>query len=293
MRPPRPLSTTMVRRLIRRLDTLLEGTERVKPLAVDFSRCRVARWKRGRGGEGYLVPVLHPHTPDPSWLVALDDIISLLHRNTSSFLAGAPCHDILLWGDRGCGKSTLVKSLLHTFDGTPLRMIEVGRGDLQYLNDIDGIVRDSGYRFILYCDDLSFGPAEEGYRELKRVLDGGVDERSGNIVIYATSNRRHLLPEYWSENSGDVEIHANEAVAEKLALSDRFGLSIQVPSHGQDHYLAMVRSHLMLLGIDPDSFDYRTPALQWARLKGNQSGRTARQFAIDHAGGISDPCRRG
>jgi len=279
--------------VIRRLDTRLQTAEEPQSCRVDFARCRVARWKKTPGGGGGLVPVLHPHIPDPSILVGLDAIIATLHRNTASFLAGGACHDILLWGDRGSGKSTLIKSLLHTFAHTPLRMIEVGRGDLEHLNDIDLMVRDSDHHFIVYCDDLSFGPTEEGYRELKRVLDGGVEERSARIVIYATSNRRHLLPEYWSENSGDAEIHAGEAVAEKLALSDRFGLSIPVPSAGEEEYLAMVRSHLMHLGIDPDTVDYRTPALRWARLRGNLSGRTARHFAIDHAGGISDLSRRG
>lgn len=260
---------------------------------IDFSKTAVARWRRLSPGEGRLEPVWHPHLPDPGILVGLDAIIRVLERNTAAFLAGMPCHDILLWGDRGSGKSTLIKSLLRIFPNSTLRLIEVGRSELGDLNLITSQVRDTGYRFILYCDDLAFGANEESYRQLKSIVDGGVEERGDNIVIYATSNRRHLLPEYWSENSGESEIHAAEAIAEKLALSDRFGLSLQVPSCSQEQYLEIVRRHLSLLGIDPDSFDYRSRALRWAMMKGNRSGRTARQYAIDHAGGISDLSREG
>lgn len=260
---------------------------------IDFATCLVARWKRLSPGSGRLEPVHHPHLPDPGVLVGLDGIIRTLQRNTAAFLAGMPHHDILLWGDRGSGKSTIIKSMLRLFPDTPLRMIEVGRGELDDLNLITAEVRDTGFHFILYCDDLSFGANEETFRQLKSILDGGVEERGDNIVIYATSNRRHLLPEYWGENSGESEIHASEALAEKLALSDRFGLSLQVPSCSQDQYLEIARRHLSLLGIDPDSFDYRSRALRWAMMKGNRSGRTARQFAVDHAGGISDLSREG
>jgi predicted AAA+ superfamily ATPase len=214
---------------LEKIGNLLEKlVDRFAPGIVDlpdFNTYLAFRWEK-EGSAGKLQPISHPHLFDLSDLVGIERIQREVMRNTSQFVAGLPANNVLLWGERGCGKSSLVKGLLQPFSGQGLRMVELKRWDIMSLPSIISLLRDQPFRFILYCDDLSFDEGEGDFRALKTLLDGDIEERPSNILIYATSNRRHLMPERLEDNSGDGEIHPDEAVGEKLALSDRFGISL-------------------------------------------------------------------
>ena len=207
-------------------------------------------------------------------------------RNTERFVNGHPANNILLWGSRGTGKSSLVKALLHLYAERGLRLIEVDKEDLLQLPVILDQVHQRPERFILFSDDLSFEAGEPGYKQLKAALEGSLSGLPENVLIYATSNRRHLLPEYFSENREttivDGEIHLGDAVEEKISLSERFGLWISFYPFSQDEYLAIVEHWLQQSGQEM-SEETRLLALQWATRRGSRSGRVARQFAIDLA----------
>lgn len=270
---------------------LLDRLERFLPVAGDDDALEDAiawRWRR-RGDSGYLQAITRFNP------VRLDDLLhierqkELLARNTRQFLAGLPANNALLWGPRGTGKSSLVKALLNDYAPQGLRLIEVDRLDLVHLPDIIDRLHDSRGRYVIYCDDLSFDENDATYRALKTVLDGSVLDTPENIVIYATSNRRHLMPEYQSDNQGvrviDGELHQTEAVEEKISLSERFGLWLSFHPLNQDKYLDIVVHWLGALGVgDSDPAAVRHAALQWALLHGSRSGRTAYQFARDWAG---------
>lgn len=270
---------------------LLDRLERFLPVAGDDDALDDAiawRWRR-RGDSGYLQAITRFNP------VRLDDLLhierqkDLLARNTRQFLAGLPANNALLWGPRGTGKSSLVKALLNDYAPQGLRLIEVDRLDLVHLPDIIDRLHDSRDRYVIYCDDLSFDENDATYRALKTVLDGSVLDTPENIVIYATSNRRHLMPEYQSDNQGvrviDGELHQTEAVEEKISLSERFGLWLSFHPLNQDKYLDIVVHWLAALGVgDSDPAAVRHAALQWALLHGSRSGRTAYQFARDWAG---------
>ncbi|MDT0619445.1 ATP-binding protein [Salinisphaera sp. P385] len=212
-----------------------------------------------------------------------------LVANTRQFLNGKPANNALLWGARGTGKSSLIRALLHEFADRGLRLVQVDARDLVDLPDIAPLLSDRPERFIIFCDDLSFGDDDPGYKALKSMLDGSLLAPPDNLLIYATSNRRHLLPEYLDENrqacNVDGEIHHGDAVEEKLSLSERFGLWLSFYPFDQDAYLAIVRSHLDRLGqaVDGDA-SFRRAALQWALARGVRSGRAARQFALHWLG---------
>ena len=270
-----------------RLFTRVEGAlDTVAPPAPDnslFSRYLAFRWeKQGHGGR--VVPVEHPH------LVELDDILGVdlakeeLIRNTAQFVAGKPANNVLLWGERGNGKSSCVKGLLKKFATHGLRLIEVQRWDLLSLPAIIRPLRGVPLRFILFCDDLSFGEGEADYRGLKALLEGGVEARPDNMLIYATSNRRHLMPEPMADNVGSAEIHPEEAVSEKLSLSDRFGLTLGFTTFDEETYLGIVEHYASLLSIPMEREALRREALLWALYSGRRSGRAARQFVDDLAG---------
>ncbi len=241
------------------------------------------RWEK-RGRAGRIVPVLHPSFVDLSDLVGIDDVKVDLVRNTAQFVAGHPANNVLIWGERGNGKSSCIKALLGIFGPRGLRLVEVQRWDLLSLPEIVNALRASPRRFILFCDDLSFGEGEVHFRELKTLLDGGLEERPDNVLIYATSNRRHLMPEPMADNTGDMEIHPDEAISEKLSLSDRFGLTLGIAKFNQQTYLAIVDHYAgrMNVACPPDLL--HAEAIQWSLDNGRRTGRTARQFVDDLAG---------
>jgi predicted AAA+ superfamily ATPase len=284
--------------LLQRAQALLERVERLLPPELpepDFAGTVAFRW-RTRGGRGYLQPVAHPHVIRLEDLQDIDRQRDLVHRNTLQFVRGMPANNVLLTGARGTGKSSLVKALLHRYSGQGLRVIELDKQDLMHLPDVVDAVAGQTYRFILFCDDLSFNADEPGYKTLKAVLDGSVSAPPENVLIYATSNRRHLMPEYMQENLETrhlgEEIHPGESVEEKISLSERFGLWVSFYPFNQDEYLDIVRHWLRSLGVTQvDSEDVRREALQWALQRGSRSGRVAWHFARDWAGrhGVSEP----
>jgi len=267
-----------------RVELLLERTVPVhEPEHTDFAASWAFRWLK-TGETGRIVPVVHPHLFDLDDLVGVDHAKEELVRNTAQFVAGAPANNVLLWGERGNGKSSCVKGLLRLFAPLGLRLIEIQRWDLLSLSAIAGQLRHQPFRFILFCDDLSFGEGESDYRALKTLLDGGIEERPENVLIYATSNRRHLMPEPMADNIGGTEIHPEEAVSEKLALSDRFGLTIGFTTFDQETYLAIVKNYAERLHLPIGWEELRREAILWALYGGRRSGRAARQFIDDLRG---------
>jgi predicted AAA+ superfamily ATPase len=274
----------------KRLENLLtrvEGlVERFAPESVNdpelFRRHQAFRWQRNGSG-GQLVAVANPHLVDLEDLVGIDQIIGELVRNTAQFVAGYPANNVLLWGDRGTGKSSCVKGLLKPYGEQGLRLIEIQRGDLLCLPAIINLIRNLSYRVILFCDDLSFAEGDASYQELKTLLDGGIEERPANMLIYATSNRRHLMPERMEDNR-NVEIHPEEAVSDKLSLADRFGINLGFYAFDQDTYLAIVEHYAGRRKIPLEVDALRREALLWAMSKGQRSGRSARQFIDDLSG---------
>jgi predicted AAA+ superfamily ATPase len=213
-----------------------------------------------------------------------------IRRNTEQFVRGATANNVLLTGARGTGKSSMIRACLHTYAAQGLRLIEVDKSDLVDLQDIVELVAQRPEKFIVFCDDLSFDEGEPGYKALKSVLDGSVAAATANVLIYATSNRRHLLPEYMSENltythTEDGEVHPGEVVEEKISLSERFGLWVSFYPFSQDEYLHIAAQWLMVLGVDAGEIEgARAEALLWALERGSRSGRVAWQFARDFAG---------
>lgn len=272
-------------RLLEMLERLVDRVSPPPPAHADFCRHLAFRWERDERA-GFLAPVIHPHLFNLDDLVGIDDIRDEVLRNTAQFVAGLPANNVLLWGERGCGKSSLVKGLLKPFAAQGLRMIELKRWDIMSLPAITALLRDQPYHFILFCDDLSFDEGEGDFRALKTLLDGDIEERPANVLIYATSNRRHLMPERMEDNTGGGEIHPEEAAGEKLALSDRFGLSLGFYCLDQDEYLAVVRRYAQQRKLDLDDEVLRDKALKWSGSAGRRNGRTARQFIDDLVGRI-------
>lgn len=270
--------------ILDKLERVLDQFSPVENSASDFEKHLAFRWERVGENGGRLAPVTHPHLFDLDELVGIDDIRAEVIRNTDQFVNGFPANNVLLWGERGCGKSSLVKGLLKPFYRQGLRIVELKRWDLMSLPLIMALLREVPKRFILFCDDLSFDEGEGDFRALKTLLDGDIEERPENILIYATSNRRHLMPERMSANSGDLEIHPEEAVGEKLALSDRFGLSLGFYCFDQNEYLAVVRDYAARRKLALPDDELRVQALQWAGLTARRSGRSARQFIDDLEG---------
>ncbi|HMV18545.1 MAG TPA: ATP-binding protein [Zoogloea sp.] len=266
----------------------LEGLLPAAPTAPDWHAAVAFRWRRSRSA-ATLQPVLRPHAIRLDDLQDIDDKKARIVANTRQFLAGKRANNVLLTGARGTGKSSLVKAVLNEFADAGLRLIEVDKDDLIDLPDIVELVQGRPERFILFTDDLSFEDGEPAYKALKSVLDGSVAAVPDNVLIYATSNRRHLMPEYFAENAAtkhkDGEVHPAEAVEEKISLSERFGLWISFYPFSQDEYLAVVNHWLREFGVPAEAVaDARGEALQWALLRGSRSGRVAWQFARDYAG---------
>jgi len=281
--------------LIARAESVLARVEAMLPPIVpdpDWSRVTAARWRK-QAGRSWLQGIAHPHAIRLDDLVAVDEQKRAIDRNTKHFVAGLPANNVLLTGSRGTGKSSLVKAMLARYAAKGLRLIEVDKSDLVDLPDIADAVEGRSERFIVFCDDLTFDAGEPGYKALKVMLDGTIAAASANMLIYATSNRRHLLPEYFSENLetkhiGD-EVHPGESVEEKISLSERFGLWISFYPFSQDDYLAAVGSWLAAFGVAPpksarDTEARTRDALQYALQRGSRSGRVAWQFARGYAG---------
>ncbi len=280
-------------RLLERAEQLINRIEAVlpKPLGEpDWSASVAFRYRKRSGGHGQLEPVRHVAPMRLSDLQEIGDQKAKIQRNTLQFVQGMPANNVLLTGARGTGKSSLVKACLHEYASDGLRLIEVDKADLVDLPDIVDLVADRPERFIVFCDDLSFEDGESGYKALKSVLDGSVSAAGDNVLIYATSNRRHLLPEYMKENltythTADGEVHPGEVIEEKISLSERFGLWVSFYPFSQDEYLTIVAQWLSGFGVAASAIEQARPkALVWALERGSRSGRVAYQFARDFAG---------
>lgn len=284
------MSSLDLTRLVERAERVLQQLEAwlpPAPPAIDWS-AHAFRWRK-RGAQGWLDAVRHVSTITTDDLQHVDRQKAIIDRNTVQFLRARPANNVLMTGARGTGKSSLVKAMLGAYGAQGLRVIEVDKSDLGDLADIVALVAARPERFIVFCDDLSFEEGEAGYKALKSVLDGSVSASGENVLVYATSNRRHLMPEYMSENlqaqhQPDGEIHPGETVEEKISLSERFGIWLSFYPFKQDDYLDIVHHWLRTLKCGQDAIDAcRLPALQWALERGSRSGRVAQQFARDWA----------
>lgn len=278
--------------LISRAEALITRLETALPHglpAPDWAASTAFRYRK-RGNSCALEPVRHVAPIRLSSLVEVEPQKERLLRNTEQFVNGRAANNVLLTGARGTGKSSLIKACLNEFSAQGLRLIEVDKADLVDLPDIIDLVAARPERFIVFCDDLSFDEGEAGYKALKSILDGSVAQASDNVLIYATSNRRHLLPEYMKENlsythTEDGEVHPGEVIEEKISLSERFGLWVSFYPFTQDEYLAIVAQWLRGHGVSEDAIAAaRQESLVWALERGSRSGRVAFQFARDYAG---------
>ena len=291
-RPSQALLPDALLEQLRRLMTHLEG---LMPAVQqpDWDASVAFRWRRREsalGVQAWLSPVKQRSSLSLDDLQNIDEQKHILVRNTQQFVEGRSANNALLTGSRGTGKSSMIKALLNAFHDKGLRVIEVDKDDLVDLTDIVDLLAPRPERFIIFCDDLSFEAGEAGYKALKTVLDGSIATQSENVLIYATSNRRHLMPEYMRENldtryTADGEIHPGETVEEKISLSERFGLWIPFYPFTQDHYLLVVAHWMRELGADdPQIEQARGDALRFALERGSRSGRVAWQFAKDWTG---------
>ena len=280
-------------RLIVRAEALISRIESVLPqplTAPDWSASIAYRYRKRSSGHGSLEPVKHIGHMALNDLKEIEDQKERVKRNTEQFVNGKPANNMLLTGARGTGKSSLIKACLNEYSPRGLRLIEVDKADLTDLPDLVDVVSDRPEKFIVFCDDLSFEEGEPGYKALKSILDGSIAAATPNVLIYATSNRRHLLPEYMTENltythTEDGEVHPGEVVEEKISLSERFGLWVSFYPFSQDEYLTIVGQWLSSFGVDQAAIETARPAsLVWALERGSRSGRVAYQFARDYSG---------
>lgn len=288
----------LLRQLLQRADALLAHLQQVQSVGTltppDWAASVAFRYRRSRTGAAQLVPVAHVAPIALPDLQEIDDQKEKIQRNTQHFMRGLPANNVLLTGARGTGKSSLIKACLHAYSDQGLRLIEVDKDDLVDLPDIIDLVANRSEKFIVYCDDLSFEDGDPAYKALKSILDGSVAASGANVLVYATSNRRHLLPEYMSENltykhTPDGEVHPGEGVEEKISLSERFGLWVSFYAFSQDEYLAVANQWLRhFLSADVDVEAARPHALLWALERGSRSGRVAYQFARDYAARAGD-----
>ena len=280
-----------VQALLNRAEAVLTRLEQCLPapeVAPEWRASVAFRWRR-KGDHARLEPIHQVHRIDLRDLHGIDEQKRLVEQNTRQFVDGLPANNVLLTGARGTGKSSLVKALLNKYAPRGLRLIEVEKRDLTDLPDIVELIHSRPERFVLYCDDLSFEADEPGYKALKVVLDGSIAAASENCLIYATSNRRHLMPEFMQENLEyrhvGEEIHPGETSEEKVSLSERFGLWVSFHAFDQDEYLSIVRvwlKHFRVAGAQ--SAEVEQAAINWALTRGSRSGRVAWQFARDWAG---------
>ncbi|QIE44553.1 ATP-binding protein [Pseudohalocynthiibacter aestuariivivens] len=275
------------------LERIAAALERVSPPpfdAPDFADADAFVW---HVAPDRLEPVPHVSRVDMGLLLGVDRSRDTLLENTRQFARGLPANNALLWGARGMGKSSLVKAVHAAVvaEGAPLKIVELQREDLTSVTRLLALLRSSDARFVLFCDDLSFSHDDQHYKSLKAVLDGGIEGRPENVVFYATSNRRHLMPRDMIENERSSAISPSEATEEKVSLSDRFGLWLGFHPCGQDEYLAMIRGYCDAYGINIDDEALRAEAIEWQATRGARSGRVAWQYVTDLAGrrGIAIP----
>ena len=269
-----------------KLERLIEAVSRLSPAPApesDFAAADCFVWD---AEAGHAAPVARVSRVDISLIKGVDRVRDILVDNTMRFASGLPANNVLLWGARGMGKSSLVKAAHAAANaaGKPLKLIEIHREDISSLPRLMNLLKISSHRFVLFCDDLSFDNDDTSYKSLKAALDGGVEGRPDNVILYATSNRRHLLPRDMIENERSTAINPSEAVEEKVSLSDRFGLWLGFHKCSQDEYLDMIDGYVRHFGltIEPDAL--RADALEWATTRGSRSGRVAWQFIQDLAG---------
>jgi len=281
MPSPSP-SSAVLRRIADALDRLAPPS----PAAANFDVAEAFVWRAERGT---LAPVARVNRVDIHLLKGIDRVRDLLVENTERFARGLPANNALLWGARGMGKSSLVKAAhaaINRESGVEgrLKLVEIHREDIEGLPALMILLRDAPFRFIVFCDDLSFDAGDASYKSLKAALEGGVEGRPANVLFYATSNRRHLLPRDMMENERGSAINPGEAVEEKVSLSDRFGLWLGFHHCSQDDYLAMVRGYAEHFRLDAPADEIEAQALEWTTTRGSRSGRTAWQFTQDLAG---------
>ena len=283
--------------LMARAEQLITRIESVLPQplsAPEWTEAIAWRYRKRSSGHGTLEPVRHVAAMRLDDLREIDGQKEKIERNTRQFVEGRSANNVLLTGARGTGKSSLIKACLHAYAPQGLRLIEVDKADLTDLPDIIDVVSERPEKFVVFCDDLSFDEGEPGYKALKSILDGSIAAATPNVLVYATSNRRHLLPEYMKDNlsythTDEGEVHPGEVIEEKISLSERFGLWVSFYPFSQDEYLAIVAQWLGSLGMDADAIAAaRAQALVWALERGSRSGRVAYQFARDFAGRQGD-----
>jgi predicted AAA+ superfamily ATPase len=292
--PSRAPDVPALQDLLLRLTQAVERLAPVRRSRPDFDAADAFVW---HAADQSLQPVAKVNRVDMELLHGIDRARDTLAENTARFAVGLPANNALLWGARGMGKSSLVKavhaSVNRTRAGRPgfrrLKLVEIHREDIESLPSLMGLTRDAPFRFIVFCDDLSFDGNDTSYKSLKAVLEGGIEGRPDNVVFYATSNRRHMLPRDMMENERSTAINPGEAVEEKVSLSDRFGLWLGFHRCSQDEYLAMVHGYARHFGLEERSGALERDALEWATTRGSRSGRTAWQFIQDLAGRLEKP----
>jgi predicted AAA+ superfamily ATPase len=279
--------------LIERAEQLMARIESILPQPLsqpDWGASIAFRYRKRSSGHGVIEPVRNVGVMKLEQLKEIDPQKEKIQRNTEQFVRGLPANNVLLTGARGTGKSSLIRACLHTYADQGLRLIEVDKADMVDLPDIVEVVSSRPEKFIIFCDDLSFEEGEGGYKALKSILDGSVSATTANVLIYVTSNRRHLLPEYMKDNlsyqhTADGEIHPGEVVEEKISLSERFGLWVSFYPFSQDEYLSIVGQWLSSFAVPAAAIEAaHAEALVWALERGSRSGRVAYQFAKDYAG---------
>ena len=280
--------------LTAKLDLLIEAVSRLAPVPAPPADLTAADCFVWAAEPGVLEPVHRVNRVDIGLIRGVDRVRDILLDNTERFAAGFPANNVLLWGARGMGKSSLVKSVHAAInaerkDAEPLKLIEIHREDIDTLPKLMAILKNSPFRFILFCDDLSFDHDDTSYKSLKAALEGGVEGRPANVIFYATSNRRHLLPRDMIDNERSTAINPSEAVEEKVSLSDRFGLWLGFHKCSQDDYLDMIDGYVRYHGLEIDPDQLRAEALEWATTRGSRSGRVAWQFIQDLAGRLGKP----
>ena len=285
--PPLESQADLLRRIAEALDRLAPPA----PDKPDFDAAEAFIW---RADTGALAPVAHVNRVDIALLRGIDRVRDLLVENTERFARALPANNALLWGARGMGKSSLVKAAHASINRKSevagrLKLVEIHREDIEGLPALMGLLRDAPFRFIIFCDDLSFDAGDTSYKSLKAALEGGIEGRPGNVLFYATSNRRHLLPRDMMENERGSAINPGEAVEEKVSLSDRFGLWLGFHHCSQDDYLAMVQGYARHFRLEAPAGKLEAEALEWATTRGARSGRTAWQFIQDLAGRLGKP----
>ena len=284
---PKQMSDALDGATLRAIAAALERLAPPPPAAADFASADAFVWHReGR----HLAPVPRVNRVDMSLLKGIDRMRDILVENTERFARALPANNALLWGARGMGKSSLVKASHAAVNAAlgrkagMLKLVEIHREDIESLPDLMTILRAAPYRFIVFCDDLSFEAEDTSYKSLKAVLEGGIEGRPENVILYATSNRRHLMARDMIENERSTAINPGEAVEEKVSLSDRFGLWLGFHRCSQDEYLAMVEAYVGHFRIPIEAEELRREALEWATTRGTRSGRVAWQYVQDLAG---------